>query len=174
MTAATPGPEARSPVVMGEQAILIAGAPPRCVGYVALQNPTDTAQRVKGMLLRSDADALFVSGCPEPGPVLLSAGGAPKRASVAQPEGPCEPADCGLRELPLRAYGRLPPRACADVNVELSLHPATAPGIYSAAIEYPKGSVTPATVQVFENRQTRLHPATIPLTVELGKSSASR
>jgi hypothetical protein len=169
MTVATPGPDAREPIVMGEQSILIAGAPPRCVGYVALQNPTATAQRVKGMILRSDAEALFVSGCPEPGPLLLSSEGAHERATVAQLEKLCAPADRGLRELPLRAYGRLPPRACADVNVELSLHPATAPGIYSAAIEYPRGSVTPATVQVFENRQTRLHPATIPLTVELGE-----
>jgi hypothetical protein len=139
------------------------------VGYVALKNPSAAPQRVKGMILRSDADALFTSGCQEPGPVLLSARGTHERASSARPEAPGEPTDPWLRELPLRAYGRLPPRACGDVNVELSVHPATAPGIYSAAIEYPRGSVTPATIQVFEHRQTRLHPATIPLTVQLGE-----
>jgi hypothetical protein len=146
-----------------------------------MKNPTATAQRVKGMLLRSDADALFETGCRDSGPILLLSSKAttiPGKPPTGEPptgepptgEPPtgecCEPPS---RELPLRAFGLLAACSCADISVELPLHPATIPGIYPATIEYPKGALVPVTVHVFERRQTRLHPATIPFTAMPGQ-----
>jgi hypothetical protein len=170
MTAAAQDPGSQQLLVIGDQPIVLAGAPPRCVGFIAMKNPTATAQRVKGMILRSDADALFETGCRDSGPILLLSSKATtvpgEPPGGEPPSGACEPPS---RELRLRAFGRLAPCSCGDINVELPLHPATTPGIYPATIEYPKGTIAPATVHVFERRHTRLHPSTIPFTVQPGQ-----
>lgn len=175
---------ADSPAVLAkEQHVLFAGAPPQCVGYVVLHNPTRCRVRARYLYLQCDAQGLFdpLTCPPEPEPIRVEGtegcAGEPIPSTLpggdeeAATEGPVLLAGSGethsaaLAALPLRVVSvrvKLGPCESREVRVEFPLSLAAPPGEYSATLFDPQGASCRATIQVHERRVTRVHPSIVP------------
>ncbi len=150
-----PRPAPRTPLAeqgaleFADAPVVIAGPPPKCVGYIVARNTLTHDVRVRGLVAQTEAEELRVCVTPT----------SPKE----------QPAEQTHVNVALHASGRICAGESQELRLALSIPPHLAPGTFTAVLKGSGRSARKVLIQVLEHRKTRFTPKAVSVAVVPGE-----